>query len=146
MVQFFLNFRTLILLSRTLWENKVPFIYCHCIGLVAWIRVQLNEHTVIESHPDNVIDDLRLDDPFPELVDHMNNISMTNREEVIKLPWLVLLYKGIEAYMEEGEDKVNKNETKTAMDTFAKIHPSRMNSRQKQEFKRFLKRCKFYQH
>ena len=97
---------------------------------------------MVESHPDNVIEDLRLDIPFPELVDHMKSISTSNREEAVKMPWLVLLYKGLEAYMQDGEGGAEKNAGSLAMDTLAKTHPSRMNSRQKQEFKRFLRNCK----
>jgi len=107
--------------------------------------VQLNEHTVVESHPDSIIDDLRLDIPFPELVDHMKSINLTVREEVVKTPWLVILYKGLEAYMEDGEGGSGAQTNdggNLVMDTLEKKHPSRMNSSQKQEFKQFLKRCR----
>ena len=53
---------------------------------------------MIESHPDNEFDDLRLDIPFPSLKRHMDAYeeppfaSMTKAEHS-HIPYLVLLYK-----------------------------------------------------
>ncbi|EGI68549.1 NEDD8-activating enzyme E1 regulatory subunit [Acromyrmex echinatior] len=56
--------KTLILLSKRLWELNIPLIVCKSLGFVAYMRIQIKEHTVVETHPDNETLDLRLDRPF----------------------------------------------------------------------------------
>jgi len=129
-------FRVLLCLSKLLWENSVPFVYVHSIGFIGWIRLQLNEHTVIESHPDNVKEDLRLDAPFPELMSYMDGITISGREDAIKMPWLVLVYKAIQSYM--NSNSLNGNDEMDTVET----HPCHMTSRQKLAFKQYLQQCK----
>ena len=62
------NEKTLIKLSKILWRLNVPFLLCCTIGFVGYLRFQVAEHTIIESHPDNVLEDLRLDAPFPGML------------------------------------------------------------------------------
>ena len=129
-------------MSKTLWERKVPFLYCHCVGLIGWIRVQLAEHTIIESHPDSIIEDLRLDDPFPDLVNYMNSITLTEREEAVNTPWLVLLYKTLQAYVKNDGVVVKKGRNgNNEMETNTSCHPNLMSSAQKQQFKGFVREC-----
>lgn len=92
------------------------------------------EHAIIESHPENTMEDLRLDTPFPELVSYMDKINVNTREIGQKTPWLVLLFKAIQKFItpEDGN----------SMDT-TECHPCLMKSKEKQEFKKFLKRCEF---
>lgn len=52
-------------LSKLLWQLDVPLVVCYSLGFIGSIQVQVKEHPVIESHPDYVLEDLRLDDPFP---------------------------------------------------------------------------------
>jgi hypothetical protein len=128
-------------ISQLLWENSIPFVYVHAVGFIGWIRLQINEYTVIESHPDNVKEDLRLDSPFPELVDYMDNVAVSSREDAIKMPWLVLLFKAIQTYMKGNESRDQNNE----MDT-TECHPCHLTSKQKQGFKEHLRQCKFSCH
>lgn len=59
------NERVLIKLSEILWNLNIPLIVCYSIGFIGYIQLQIKEHFIIESHPDYVLEDLRLDDPFP---------------------------------------------------------------------------------
>lgn len=38
---------------------------------------------VIESHPDNALEDLRLDQPFPELKDHIKSYDLDNMDKKV---------------------------------------------------------------
>lgn len=58
---------TLLQLSRLLWTQNIPFVYCRSIGFIASARLQYKEHFVIETHPDNKQTDLRLEEPFDTL-------------------------------------------------------------------------------
>lgn len=43
--------------------------------------------TVIESHPDNALEDLRLDQPFPELKKHIESYDLDSMEKKVR-GWL----------------------------------------------------------
>lgn len=42
-------------LSKRLWESDIPLLLCRSIGFLGYLRIQLKEHTIIESHPDNEV-------------------------------------------------------------------------------------------
>ena len=140
-------FRDLLNLSRNLWEHRIPFIYCLSIGFIGWIRVQLNEHAIIESHPENVKHDLRLDAPFAELLTYMDTVRVAvepgdEGTEILKQPWLVVLFKAIQKYINDQQignsciQNGNKNGPKT--------HPCRMKSSEKSQFKEYLRSCTYF--
>ena len=63
-------------------EQKLHFRY---------IRIQTPEHAIIESHPDNVLTDLRLDAPFPALAAYMESVDLESESvsalhEIISSP------------------------------------------------------------
>lgn len=81
-------------LSRQLWEANVPLIVCRSIGFLAYLRLQVREHTVIEIHPDNENPDLRLENPWPALREHLDNIDISklDKKERSHVPALAILY------------------------------------------------------
>jgi hypothetical protein len=40
--------------------------------------------TVIESHPDNMFEDLRLDQPFPQLQTFSDSLDLTSMSKLVK--------------------------------------------------------------
>lgn len=125
----------MIALSKVLWENNVPFLNVQTTGFLGWMRIQLNEHTIIESHPDNPKVDLRLDAPFPELVTHMDSIKIEGREDAVKTPWFILLYKALQMYLKQDCQNGNSGDISPPSN-----YPT--SSKQKNEFKGHLKQCK----
>ncbi len=87
-------------LSQILWEGKKPLMVVRSYGFVGYIRLQVEEHTVVESHPDNELTDLRLDKPFPELVSYMDAIDMDSMDKQRHghTPYLVILYKCLQQW------------------------------------------------
>ncbi len=81
---------------------------CTSYGFIGSIRLQIGEHCVIESHPDNLIEDLRLDKPFPGLIEFMNIMQLTemDHKQFSHTPYLVLLYKALEIWSSEHESKI----------------------------------------
>ena len=39
--------------------------------------------TVVESHPDNMLEDLRLDKPFPELREHIQSYDLDHMDKKV---------------------------------------------------------------
>ncbi|CAD5119102.1 DgyrCDS7747 [Dimorphilus gyrociliatus] len=106
-----LNERTLLQISSYLWSCKVPFLHCVSYGFIGYMRIAMPVHTVIESHPDNALDDLRLDRPFKEFRDLCDacDLGKMNVKEHSHIPWLIVVYK----YLEIWKNKNNGNIPKT---------------------------------
>ena len=93
--------KSLILLSQRLWELNIPLIVCRSIGFIAYMRIQVKEHTIIETHPDNETPDLRLDRPFEALRNHLDSINLDEMsfKDHSHVPYLVVLYKFLEKWI-----------------------------------------------
>ena len=98
---------SLLKLSEVLWKSSIPLIVARSYGLVGHIRIALPSHEVFESHPDNFHDDLRLDCPFSELLEYMDNIDLTsmNVSELNNVPYLVILFKYLEKWKSTHDGK-----------------------------------------
>lgn len=68
------------------------------------MRIQIKEHTVIETHPDNETIDLRLDRPFESLKKHLDSINLDEMsfKDHCHVPYLVILYKYLEKWILEN--------------------------------------------
>ncbi|GFS05946.1 NEDD8-activating enzyme E1 regulatory subunit [Elysia marginata] len=103
--------RTLLDLGRVLWTANIPLLVCRCYGFIGYLRVVIKEHTIIESHPDNFHEDLRLDYPFQGLKDYCDSLNLDTMEKKAHshTPWLVLLYKYLQIWEEQHGGKMPKN-------------------------------------
>ena len=65
--------------------------------------MQVTEHTVIETHSDNQIPDLRLDQPFPSLKKYVDAIDLEAMEykDYAHVPYLIVLYKYLQQWKGE---------------------------------------------
>lgn len=95
--------KTTVSLSNLLWDMNIPLIVCKSIGMIGIIRVQINDICIVETHPDNRQRDLRLDNPFPALKEHMDSTELSS-----KIPWLVVLYKFMEKWRAENDNRIPK--------------------------------------
>lgn len=102
---------TLKLISAHLWVNNIPLMLVRSYGLLGYIRLQVKEHAVVESHPENAIHDLRLDVPFPTLKDHMDstNISEMTKNAHMHTPYIIILYKKLEEWKQLHGSERPKN-------------------------------------
>lgn len=82
--------RSLNKLSQHLWRLNVPLLVVKSIGYLGYLRLQVKEHAVIEPHPDNSLEDLRLDAVFPELAVYFDSfpesLGSLSRKEVSLSP------------------------------------------------------------
>lgn len=100
--------KTLFKLSRLLWEANVPLLVCKSIGFIGYMRLQLKEHFVIESHPETPFEDLRLDQPFDELRTYLESFEEfedMSREKLSHTPYLVILYKYLKYWRQVNNTK-----------------------------------------
>lgn len=102
---------TCLRLATVLWEAGVPFLACRTYGLVGYMRLAAKEHTVVESHPDNALEDLRLDQPFTELKHHVEAYDLDNmkKKDHSHTPWIIVVAKYLEKWYSEHNSQLPKN-------------------------------------
>lgn len=103
--------RVLVPLSEHLWNAGIPLIAARSYGFIGLARIQVREHTIIESHPDNQNPDLRLDVPFPALKQYMDEIDLDNLDfkDHAHVPYLVPLYKALVDWKNEHNSELPRN-------------------------------------
>uniref|UniRef100_A0A2K5S563 NEDD8-activating enzyme E1 regulatory subunit n=1 Tax=Cebus imitator TaxID=2715852 RepID=A0A2K5S563_CEBIM len=81
-----------------------PSFFCRFTVVVA---TQLPE---IESHPDNALEDLRLDKPFPELREHFQSYDLDHMEKKdhSHTPWIVIIAKYLAQWYSETNGRIPK--------------------------------------
>lgn len=97
-----LSCRILLPLSKHLWELGIPLVVARSLGFLGYLRLQVKEHTIIESHPDNENPDLRLDRPWPALRDYLDRIDVEklDAKERSHTPAVLILYYFLKKYRE----------------------------------------------
>eukprot|EP00095_Tigriopus_kingsejongensis_P000691 snap_masked-scaffold58_size443543-processed-gene-1.8 protein:Tk00691 transcript:snap_masked-scaffold58_size443543-processed-gene-1.8-mRNA-1 annotation:"nedd8-activating enzyme e1 regulatory subunit" len=95
--------KSLKTLSDLLWTANIPLMVVRAYGFLSYIRLQVKEHVIVESHPDNELPDLRLDSPFPAMVDYMERQDMAtmDKQKHMHTPYVVLLYKCLRQWQAE---------------------------------------------
>ncbi|XP_011843294.1 PREDICTED: NEDD8-activating enzyme E1 regulatory subunit [Mandrillus leucophaeus] len=104
---FFLQRSSIGKSPENLLDND-PSFFCRFTVVVA---TQLPESfTVIESHPDNALEDLRLDKPFPELREHFQSYDLDHMEKKdhSHTPWIVIIAKYLAQWYSETNGRIPK--------------------------------------
>ncbi|KAM8983083.1 NEDD8-activating enzyme E1 regulatory subunit isoform 1-T1 [Ara ararauna] len=101
----------LLRLAELLWNSNIPLLVCRTYGLVGYMRVIIKEHTVVESHPDNKLEDLRLDKQFPELREHIQSYDLDHmdRKDHSHTPWIVIVAKYLTKWLNEKNEQFPKS-------------------------------------
>ncbi|MGH0119625.1 UNVERIFIED_CONTAM: hypothetical protein FKN15_058076 [Acipenser sinensis] len=109
---------TLLRLAAFVWGAGVPLLVCRTYGLIGYMRLVVKEHTVVESHPDNALEDLRLDHPFPELKKHIQSYDLENMEkrDHSHTPWIIVMAK----YLEKWRSKISSGAEELLQDENSK--------------------------
>eukprot|EP00949_MAST-11_sp_MAST-11-sp1_P004607 g4607.t1 len=88
---------SLLAIAAQCWEQRINLIAVRTYGLVGHIRVVAREHCVVEGKPDPApLRDMRLANPWPELVRYCESISLDNdigAEAHMHIPYPVILIK-----------------------------------------------------
>ncbi|KAL8589935.1 hypothetical protein ACOMHN_024022 [Nucella lapillus] len=106
-----LHEKALLHLAGLLWDKNIPLLICRCYGFIGYLRLVVKEHTIVESHPDNSHEDLRLDHPFPGLPTFCDSQDMDSmdRKDHSHTPWLVILYKYLQLWKRMHDGQMPKN-------------------------------------
>ena len=101
----------LLHLSQVLWKFSTPLLVACAYGLMGYVRIAVQEHEIIESHPDNYHEDLRLDCPFPALQSHVESIDLDalDNSQHSNIPFLVILFKYLQIWKNSHGGLIPKN-------------------------------------
>ncbi|GMN61737.1 hypothetical protein TIFTF001_030823 [Ficus carica] len=82
-------------LDRICREANVMLIFARSYGLTGLVRISTKEHTIVESKPDHFLDDLRLNNPWPELRRFAETIDLDVSDPVAHkhIPYVVILVR-----------------------------------------------------
>ncbi|XP_026730640.1 NEDD8-activating enzyme E1 regulatory subunit [Trichoplusia ni] len=111
-------------LAQHLWDVNVPLILCRSVGFLGSFRIQMKEHAVIETHPDNEQTDLRLDVPFHALSEYLDSfdIDTLDLKDHGHIPWIVIIYKAVQKWRVNNPhwpmSRKEKNEIKGIIQDF----------------------------
>lgn len=86
---------SMVKLDRICREANVMLIFARSYGLTGLVRISVKEHTVVESKPDHFLDDLRLNNPWPELMSFTETIDLNVQDPVAHkhIPYVIILVK-----------------------------------------------------
>ncbi|PWN53904.1 hypothetical protein IE53DRAFT_372780 [Violaceomyces palustris] len=91
-------------LSDLLWSiepprPQVPLLKIRSSGMVAEMTIDIKELGIVETHPDSIID-LRLTNPFPELVAFAESFNLATTDSLTHshIPFVVILLKKLEEW------------------------------------------------
>lgn len=112
--------RSLNKLSKEMWLLNIPLLIIKSIGFIGYIRLQVQEHAILEPRPDNKLLDLRLKDMFPELksyLDSYKSLEKLTKQELTRVPSLVIIYK----YLLEWRQQEKKSDNDVPLDRYDKL-------------------------
>ncbi|CAG8447319.1 7759_t:CDS:10 [Cetraspora pellucida] len=99
--------KPLLKLSEALWDSKIPLFIVRTTGFVGYFRVTLPEHTVVETHPESIVD-LRLDIPFPALEQYVKTFDFDSMDNMDHghIPYVVILLKYLDQWKKDHDGKL----------------------------------------
>ena len=106
-----LGLSLLSMLAEVLWRESIPLLVAKCVGMIGYLRLVMKEHAIIESKPDNPIEDLRLDQPFPALVQYARCIDLGKLEdsEHRQVPFPLILLEYLKQWKDGHSGEIPKN-------------------------------------
>lgn len=86
---------SMVKLDRICREANVMLVFARSYGLTGLVRISVKEHTIIDSKPDHFLDDLRLNNPWPELKRFVETIDLQTPDPIAHkhIPYVVILVK-----------------------------------------------------
>ncbi|KAG6404804.1 hypothetical protein SASPL_132380 [Salvia splendens] len=99
---------SMLKLDRICREANVLLIFARSYGLTGFVRISVKEHAVIESKPDHFLDDLRLNNPWPELRRYAESIDLDTADPVAHkhIPYVIILIKMTEEWAKTHNGKL----------------------------------------
>ncbi|EJW78557.1 ThiF family protein [Wuchereria bancrofti] len=110
-----LNIDVAARINDFLFGKNIPFVHARSYGLVGFVRISVQEHTIIDTHEENISPDLRLDCPFPALSELVESVDLSQMHYDVHshTPYLILFLKTLALWRKQyGQDDFPDNREK----------------------------------
>jgi len=105
--------KSLLTISKVLWEENIPLLAVKTTGFLGYIRLQVREIYIVETHPDNRVPDLRLDATWPELQQWLqkeaDRMETMTRQEHGHTPYPVILHRFLDEWIADHNGNIPAN-------------------------------------
>lgn len=93
----------LVKLDGVCRDYGVKLLAARSYGLIGFLQASLPEHRVIESKPDNAVEDLRFHRPWQELQQFADSIDLQNADDITHkhVPYAILLIKAAQQWQQQ---------------------------------------------
>lgn len=124
---------TLRKMAGLCWDKSVPFLHARSYGLIGHVRLALRGHCVVESKPEGNRPDLRISQPWPELLEYCQSVDFEKQEDMLHghTPWIVILVRKVEEWKEKHggamPDGKQRGEFKTSVKAGARQYDKELN-------------------
>ncbi|KAK6464549.1 hypothetical protein DFJ63DRAFT_284307 [Scheffersomyces coipomensis] len=97
-------------LKQLLWNKKIPLLIVNTIGFYGSLNLISHETTVIETHQSNKLYDLRIDKPWHELAQLVENTDLDSFNDIdhAHVPSIVIHIKALNAWKRDHDNKPPK--------------------------------------
>eukprot|EP01027_Heterolobosea_sp_BB2_P024009 GEZU01036124.1.p1 GENE.GEZU01036124.1~~GEZU01036124.1.p1 ORF type:complete len:551 (+),score=208.96 GEZU01036124.1:66-1655(+) len=94
-------------LGKICYDRDIPLIIARSYGLIGYIRIVTKEHEIVESKLDNPVDCLRVNNPWPELLQfcESQDLSKMSPTEHSHTPWLAILIQFLQKWKASHDGK-----------------------------------------
>ncbi|GLE09370.1 hypothetical protein PINS_up020979 [Pythium insidiosum] len=94
------------LLSAQCLEKNIPLLVVNAYGLLGSLRVQVAEHTILDSKPDPPLHELRLSRPFPALQQYVDSFDLAQLSTIdhAHVPFVVILCQAMGTWRQTHAD------------------------------------------
>lgn len=101
------NSTLLVKLSSVLFPLNIPLVIIESMCFYAYMHIVVNEHTIVETHPATMVD-LRLNQPWPELIDFVNQYNLAELDDIdlAHVPYIVLLLKYLDSWSQSHDGQL----------------------------------------
>jgi len=99
-------------LGRYLFSQSIPFLVVRSYGLIGYARVQVPEHTIVESHPNNDRSDIYIHPrqiaQWPELAKFCESFDFSKCDDFdhAHVPYIVILHQQMKKWLAEHKNSV----------------------------------------
>ncbi|KAI8920822.1 NEDD8-activating enzyme E1 regulatory subunit [Powellomyces hirtus] len=94
-------------LADICWAANIPLVIVRAHGLMGYSRIIVREHTVVESHPEQIVD-LRFDCPFAALREFAESFNLDELDSMAHshVPYIVILLKAVDSWKRNHDGKL----------------------------------------
>uniref|UniRef100_A0A7S1JAU0 NEDD8-activating enzyme E1 regulatory subunit n=1 Tax=Eutreptiella gymnastica TaxID=73025 RepID=A0A7S1JAU0_9EUGL len=98
---------TIAKLASILHTHNIPLLVVRSYGLIGYVRVQAPSYAIVETFPDQQVEDYHVLNPFPELEHFVESVghpdSITDTLEHAHIPWVCLMVHYLKKWKQENK-------------------------------------------